>query len=434
MIRAARLFAPTSSFRLIVVDALVVAAAFYLLVRFLVLGDPLVFFFGDDAGAVHLLPIVGVLLLAMYFAGLYSSRRVESRIFLFQQLTMCAGVALISQALITYLNDDWTFPRLLAMYGLIGCVVALFGWRVLRDALLSRLEGTATVLILGTDESSHRLARYIAAHPAQHLAIIGSLTDYPERAVGPVLGGLADLRKVTAELKPDMIVSGLDDARDRMPVNDMVDLRYSGSRIEEVGAASELICRRVSVRDLRPSRLLFSNDFDTRAIPALLFAVDVASATLLLLVGAPFALIYAACLALAGGPVFQSETCAGYQGKPFVSRRLHVGRKGFLAAIGRGLHLGSWPQLWNVLLLRMSFVGPRPQRLSIAGELGRILPCHEYRLNSRPGITGWAQINLREGGELDDAIAEVEHDLYYIRNQSISLYAYVLLHGLRGAV
>jgi lipopolysaccharide/colanic/teichoic acid biosynthesis glycosyltransferase len=220
-----------------------------------------------------------------------------------------------------------------------------------------------------------------------------------------------------------------------MPVADMVDLRYSGFRIEEAGTACELICRCVSARDIRPSRLLFTRDFDAKETSLPMFLTDTVVASLLFVAGAPFALLYAAGLRFSDGrPVVRKETCAGFQGRPFVSRRLRVEESGALAAFGRLLHLDEWPQLWNVLSRRMSLVGPRPRRLSIAVELGKLLPVHEYRQNARPGITGWAQINLKQGVEPADAIAEVEHDLYYVRNQSFSLYTYILLHGFRAAI
>jgi lipopolysaccharide/colanic/teichoic acid biosynthesis glycosyltransferase len=164
------------------------------------------------------------------------------------------------------------------------------------------------------------------------------------------------------------------------------------------------------------------------------FVTDLAVSSLLLIVGAPFALIYTALLRLSGSmPVLRKEVCTGYLGRPFVSRQLRVGSSGALAAFARALHLDDWPQLWNVLSGNMSMVGPRPRRLGIARELSRILPVDEYRQNARPGITGWARINM-ETGEPTDAIAEVEYDLYYVRNQSVSLYIYILLHGWRAAI
>jgi lipopolysaccharide/colanic/teichoic acid biosynthesis glycosyltransferase len=433
MIRAARIFAPTSSFRLAILDAAVVIGVFYLTAHWLVIDDTLTYFL-DYGGAVRLAPLLAIFILTMYFSGLYERKHLQGRIFLLQQLGFCAGVGLISQAVVSYVHAAWTLPRSLALYGLVASIVVLFVTRVLRDALLTQLEGTGVVLILGTDLTASRLAHYIARNPSLNLTVAGCLTNSPESAIAPVLGGISDISDVARTLKPDLIVSGLVDARDRMPVAEMVDLRYSGCRIEEAGTACELICRHVSARDLRPSRMLFMRDFDAKDVSPAVFITDVAVSSLLLAAGAPFALIYAALLRLSDGkPAFTKEICTGYQGRAFVSRQLRVEKSGALFAFARALHLDDWPQLWNVLSRRMSMVGPRPRRLGIARELSRIMPVDEYRHNARPGITGWARINL-EPAELTDAIAEVEYDLYYVNNQSVSLYIYILLHGWRAAI
>lgn len=434
MIRAARIFAPTSSIRLALVDAVIVAGVFFLLVPSTVSVDSWQFFL-EEHGAIRLAPLIAVLVLTMYLSGLYEYKRIASRIYLLQQLSLAAGIGLISQALVSYIYDPGTLPRNLALYGLLAATAVLFAWRLLRNAVLSRLEGTATVLILGTDATARRIARHIAGNSALPLSIAGCLTNHPEDAMAPVLGGISDLREIATRIRPDMIVSDLTDSRDRMPIADMVDLRYSGFRIEEAGTACELICRHVSARDLRPSRVLFTRDFDVKEVSLAVFLGDTIVSALLLIAGAPLALAYMLLLRLSDGkPVIGKEICAGFQGQPFVSRRLRVAESGTLAAMGHALHLEVWPQLWNVLSRRMSMVGPRPRRMGIAAELDKLLPVHEYRLNSRPGITGWAQINLGSGVEMTDAVAEVEYDLYYVCNQSLSLYTYILLYGLRAAI
>jgi lipopolysaccharide/colanic/teichoic acid biosynthesis glycosyltransferase len=314
---------------------------------------------------------------------------------------------------------------------LLACIFFLFGWRFLRDQLLARLDGTGTVLILGSDQTARRIARHIRNNPVLHLRVAGCLTNGPEYEEAPVLGGVEDLREVARMVRPDLIVSGLSDARDRTPVPEMVDLRYAGFRIEESGIACELICRLVSARDLRPSRMLFSKDFDTKEPPLTVLVTDIAAAGVLMIAGAPLALLYAGLLRLSDGkPALVKELCAGFQGRPFMSRRFRVEESGILAGFARALHLSEWPQLWNVVLRRMSMVGPRPRQLALARELSAILPLEEYRLNTRPGINGWAKINLT-AEEMTDTIAEIEYDLYYVRNQSLSLYTYILLHGLR---
>ena len=433
MIRAARIFAPTSSFRLVLIDAALMATVFGLLIRTGVFVNPVGFLWDDD-GAPSVAALIAITIISMYFSGLYAQRRIESRIYLVQQLTFCAGVSLVSQALLSWIHDPWTLPRGLPLYGLPICILVLFCWRLLREALLSQLEGTGTVMILGTGETGRRIAQHIAANPAQHLKVAGSLTNNLVGAIPPVLGELADLCEVARRLRPDVIVSSLGDSRDVMPITEMLDLRYSGFRIEEAGTACELICRYVSAPDLRPSRMLFSSDFDAKDIPLSMLLTDSSLSVLLLIAGAPFVAVYWALMRISGaGRVFRVTRCAGMNGQPFLSRQLRVDDAGVAAAFARSAHLENWPQLWNVLMRRMSFVGPSPQRLGAAAELSGLLPIHEYRLNVRPGITGWARINLKETPGVIDAVQEVEHDLYYIRNQSFSLYTYILLRGLRAA-
>jgi lipopolysaccharide/colanic/teichoic acid biosynthesis glycosyltransferase len=177
--------------------------------------------------------------------------------------------------------------------------------------------------------------------------------------------------------------------------------------------------------------MLFSSEFDAREPSVAILISDVLVAAFLLVAGAPFALLYALALRLSGsGSLILREPSAGLGGRPFTSLRFRVGDSGFLASLARRLHLTEWPQLWNVVTRRMSMVGPRPYSLAMARELASLLPLTEFRVNTRPGITGWAELNLRQN-EMADAIAETEYDLYYIRNQSASLYTYILLHGLR---
>jgi lipopolysaccharide/colanic/teichoic acid biosynthesis glycosyltransferase len=92
-----------------------------------------------------------------------------------------------------------------------------------------------------------------------------------------------------------------------------------------------------------------------------------------------------------------------------------------VTSIGRVLRkfrLDELPQLWNVLLGDMNVVGPRPEQPSIFNYLSRQIEGYARRQRVRPGITGWAQINLTYDTSVDDVRQKVAHDLEYIRNQS----------------
>jgi lipopolysaccharide/colanic/teichoic acid biosynthesis glycosyltransferase len=49
----------------------------------------------------------------------------------------------------------------------------------------------------------------------------------------------------------------------------------------------------------------------------------------------------------------------------------------------------------------------------------------------KPGITGWAQINHKYGDTLEDTVTKLEYDLYYIKNLTPSLDAYILFHTVK---
>ncbi len=77
--------------------------------------------------------------------------------------------------------------------------------------------------------------------------------------------------------------------------------------------------------------------------------------------------------------------------------------------------LDELPQLWNVLIGDMSFIGPRP---FVAIYLNRYTPEQARRHDVRPGITGWAQINGRNSISWEEKFA---FDLWYIDHWSLWL-------------
>jgi lipopolysaccharide/colanic/teichoic acid biosynthesis glycosyltransferase len=88
--------------------------------------------------------------------------------------------------------------------------------------------------------------------------------------------------------------------------------------------------------------------------------------------------------------------------------------------------LDELPQLFNVLIGRMSIVGPRPHALgtNIDGHLlHEISDVYNARYVVKPGITGWAQINGSRGSlrTAEDLRGRIALDLYYIENWSIWL-------------
>ena len=105
-----------------------------------------------------------------------------------------------------------------------------------------------------------------------------------------------------------------------------------------------------------------------------------------------------------------------------------------VTAVGRWLRLlrlDELPQLFNVLRGEMSIVGPRPERPEFVRTLSEQIPYYRQRHCVKPGITGWAQINYKYGNTIEDTITKLEYDLYYIKNMSLSLDAYMIFHTMK---
>jgi lipopolysaccharide/colanic/teichoic acid biosynthesis glycosyltransferase len=170
------------------------------------------------------------------------------------------------------------------------------------------------------------------------------------------------------------------------------------------------------------------------------------SAAILAVLSPLLALTAVAILATSGRPVFYHGARVGRAGRLFymykfrtlrpdaeqrlgpylgeeLSRRteLEVTRIGRLL---RKIHLDEVPQLWNVLRGDMSVVGPRPIRPAFFTELCQEIPQYWQRLVVRPGVTGFAQTRMTREESWADKLA---HDMEYIADRSVSLYASVLL-------
>ncbi|NCG08845.1 MAG: sugar transferase [Verrucomicrobia bacterium] len=125
-----------------------------------------------------------------------------------------------------------------------------------------------------------------------------------------------------------------------------------------------------------------------------------------------------------GRPLFFRQVRAGREGRPFEIikfRSMQLGpgsdadRTNAWGHLLRSSSLDELPELWNVLRGDMSLVGPRPLPTEY---LPRYSDEQAQRHEMRPGITGWAQINGRNGLTWE---RQFELDLWYIEHQSLFL-------------
>jgi lipopolysaccharide/colanic/teichoic acid biosynthesis glycosyltransferase len=100
----------------------------------------------------------------------------------------------------------------------------------------------------------------------------------------------------------------------------------------------------------------------------------------------------------------------------------------------RKTRLDELPQLWNVLMGEMSFVGPRPERPEFVATLTESIPFYGQRHVVKPGLTGWAQVRYTYGASVEDAMQKLQYDLFYIKNLSIALDLYVIWQTVKTVI
>jgi len=149
------------------------------------------------------------------------------------------------------------------------------------------------------------------------------------------------------------------------------------------------------------------------------------------------------------GPIFYCQRRAGFGGRPFTIFKLRTmthnhgggdytieGDKR-ITRVGRFLRqyrLDELPQIINILRGDMSWIGPRPEAISLAEWYEREVPFYIYRHIVRPGMSGWAQVHQGNVAAVDAAQLKLEYDFYYIKHFSFWLDAVIVLKTLRAIV
>jgi len=145
-----------------------------------------------------------------------------------------------------------------------------------------------------------------------------------------------------------------------------------------------------------------------------------------------------------GGPVIFKQERLGKYGKPFILykfrsmivdaeaagpqwARKHDSRVTDIGRLLRKTRMDELPQLWNVVLGDISFVGPRPIREHFTNKLAEEFPLYRLRLLVKPGLTGWTQVLGPFGVDMEEEKMKLELDLFYIQYANPVHFLYTIL-------
>ncbi len=454
MIRLFRVSVPTSIVVLLLSEIVLLTSCYVLSAYLLLEVDPSVFLF-YDGGLVRMLAVVAAIVFGLHFLDLYTEIRTFSNIALTLEIGQAIGFAFLFEALLSYISRDLILPHRMMTPGSAAGLVVLSAWRILYGRVVLRAFRSERVLFVGTNPVVGEISEQLTKRPELGYTNLGYVDDGCEPGQvlngAKVLGSLAEFRRIATETRPDRVVVGMTERRERMPVQDLLELRFSGVLIEDAGAAYETACGRICTKELRPAQLIFSGEMGPRRGSVVLQSIySPALALIGTIVALPVMLIAAAAVKMTSkGPVLFRQARVGVDGEVFTLykfRSMYVDAEARTGAVWaakndprvtpvgrwlRRLRIDELPQLWNVLRGEMSIVGPRPERPEFVKVLAEKIPYYRQRHCVKPGITGWAQINHKYGDSIEDTVIKLEYDLYYIKHLSVALDIYIIFHTLK---
>ncbi|MCS6882516.1 MAG: sugar transferase [Oscillochloridaceae bacterium] len=351
-------------------------------------------------------------------------------------------------------------PRLVPAL-LIGLgLPLLLTWRLAYIRLFNNPALRHRAVIVGAGETGSMLVRDTQQATAgyEYVGFIERDPTLHDQTVAgiKVLGGYDVLdRLVRTRSIDEVIVAVTNHGEDRF-LKSLALCHEYGVKIRSVANIYEEVLGQVPVEHLGPEWFVdtFNSNFPTvyrlfkRLLDIIVGLVGMAGLALI------FPFIALAIYLDSPGPIFYRQERHGRYGRRFYAlkfrsmipnaEKIGLEKLGLdkwtekndprITRVGRLIRkarIDELPQVWNILKGDMSVVGPRPEVSRMVERLEREVPYYRLRFGVKPGLTGWAQVRYRYGATIEDQLAKLRYDLYYIKHQSLVLDLLIIIRTLR---
>jgi sugar transferase (PEP-CTERM system associated) len=421
--------------------------------------------------------VVGALLLALYTQSLAQLELMDRRVWLeglsrgvlialgmlvvngalgFYERTRSSVHQMRARALLSFLISGliavgvlWAMPlqppfdsTWLAIV-VLGTTAFLLTHRVLVGDMLPGALARRRVMVYGTGERARAVARSLHDSGVELMGHIASPNETDHQVVNRVTPASGErLDQMARRLGVDEIVVALSERRGgSMPLRALLDCKLQGVRVTDTATYFEQNLGQIRLDAMSAGWLVFGEGFDQGLWrTAVKRVVDIVGALVLIVLTLPLMLLTAIAIKLESrGPILYRQERVGLHGKPFDvvkfrSMRTDAEKDGVprwasaadsrvtrVGRIIRKVRIDELPQLFGVLMGRMSLVGPRPERPFFVDQLTQDIPFYAVRHSVKPGVTGWAQVNYQYGASREDTVEKLQYDLYYVKNHSLFL-------------
>jgi sugar transferase (PEP-CTERM system associated) len=367
-------------------------------------------------------------------------------------VSFCAAIFVV--VTIYYLIPDILIGRSILIYAVTFAFLGMMISRHLfyRFAKLDQLQ--RRVLIIGSAFKANKLLSLNESFIHKGFKIVGCVAVNNEQPLVDdeyLIKSHKSITHTAIHHRVDEIVIALDDNRRYMPIKELLDAKFSGFSIMDSMGFYEREQGLISLDNINPSWLVFSDGFSQGGLRALQKRIfDLISSSLLLAVSWPIMLLTALAIYLESGfkgPIFYRQMRVGEDNIPFYvikfrSMRIDAEKNGAqwaqkkdnrVTRVGdfiRKCRIDELPQIFNVFKGEMSFVGPRPERPEFIETFEKTIPYYSERHRVKPGITGWAQLCYPYGASEYDTVQKLQYDLYYVKNYSMFLDFSIMLNTI----
>jgi len=399
----------------------------------------------------HLLPFSTVFiawLLIFYIADLYNLNLAVNNSRFFGLTVRSVFIAGLLSAAFFYINPKINIaPKTNLVLYLIIFSILFMAWRRLFNWSLNTYLPRNNIAVIGYNEQVSELISKLQKSPHLGYQVKIIVSNLVTRRLSDILiiNKISDLKDKIIEAGIDTVVLAVNPHQSEALRSQLLSLLPLKINFTTLVSFYELVTGKIPLEAINQMWFLENlNEGSKLWYDRTKRLADIIISSLVLILTAPLWPFIGLAIKLESqGPVFFKQERIGKDNKPFHLVKFRTMREENntrtltqkldpritkFGNILRKTRIDEVPQVLNIILGHMSFIGPRPERPELIKELEKCVPFYRERRLVKPGATGWDQVSGEyHSPTQEDTIKKLQYDLFYIKNRSVYLDLSILL-------